>query len=146
MRYQRAEPPARLNGHEAASRFFAHCFEEPRPAKGTKGDNGACQDGERLWVAHLDAEARCMQLSSHDGGAESVDLPVREIINDAARLGSAGIVLAHNHPSGDASPSEADCRATRRLALAAEAIDLAIVDHLIFGAGECRSFRRMGLL
>lgn len=87
-----------------------------------------------------------MHLASHDGGPESVDLPVRDIISDAARLGSAGIVLAHNHPSGDASPSDADCRATRRLARAAEAIDLAIVDHLVFGAGECRSFRRMGLL
>ncbi|MEO5810068.1 MAG: JAB domain-containing protein [Sphingomicrobium sp.] len=146
MRYQRAEPPARLNGHDAASRFFAHCFESSPPANGATSDNKARHDAERLWVAHPDAEARCMQLSSHDGGPESVDLPVRDIINDAARLGSAGIVLAHNHPSGDASPSEADCRATRRLALAAEAIDLAIVDHLVFGAGECRSFRRMGLL
>ncbi len=146
MRYQRAERPARLNGHEAASRFFAHCFEESHPAKGARGASKADDQAERLWVAHLDAEARCMQVSSHEGGPESVELPVRDIINDAARLGSAGIVLAHNHPSGDASPSDADCRATRRLTLAAEAIDLAIVDHLIFGAGECRSFRRMGLL
>ncbi|QNN64313.1 hypothetical protein H9L12_08135 [Sphingomonas rhizophila] len=135
MRIQRAESPARLNGHEAARRFFAQCLSEP----------GASTQ-ERLWVAHLDQEARCMQLSSHDGGVGEVEMPVRDIIRDAARLGSAGVVLAHNHPSGDARPSEADCRATRRLALAAEAIDLMVVDHLIFGDSDCTSLRRMGLL
>jgi DNA repair protein RadC len=60
--------------------------------------------------------------------------------------GSAGIILAHNHPSGDSTPSESDCRATRRLACAAEALDCAIVDHLVFAGGDCSSFRRMGLL
>ena len=135
MRYQRAESPARLDGLDAARRFFAHCFAE---------DGSAAR--ERLGVAHLDGEARCMGLSSHDGGAGDVNLPVRDIIRDAARLGSSGVVLAHNHPSGDARPSEADRRATRRLALAAEAIDLAVVDHLVFAGSSCSSFRRLGLL
>lgn len=134
MRYQRAEPPARLNGHEAAERFFADCF-----ARGKAGE-------ERLWIAHVDQQARCLHLTSHAGGPDRVDIPVRDIISDAARLGSAGVLLAHNHPSGDSRPSAADCRATRRLATAGEAIDLTIVDHLVFGASDCRSFRRMGLL
>lgn len=73
-------------------------------------------------------------------------MPVRDIIVDAARLGSAGVVLAHNHPSGDARPSGADCRATRKLARAAEALDLAVIDHLIFAGRDCSSMRRMGLL
>jgi DNA repair protein RadC len=55
-------------------------------------------------------------------------------------------VLAHNHPSGDSTPSEADCRATRRLASAAEALDCAILDHLVFGGKECSSLRALGLL
>ena len=59
---------------------------------------------------------------------------------------SAGIVLAHNHPSGDARPSDSDCRATRRLATAAEALDCTLVDHLIFAGDDCTSLRRMGLL
>ena len=58
-----------------------------------------------------------------------------------------GILLAHNHPSGDPTPSAADCRATRTLARAAEAIDLAVVDHMIFAKrNQCQSMRRMGLL
>lgn len=101
---------------------------------------------EQLWVAHLDDDAQCLKLTGHRGSTVSVGLPVREILRDATKLGSAGIVLAHNHPSGDPSPSAEDRRATRSLALAAEAIDLAVVDHLVFADGQCRSFRRMGYL
>ena len=135
MRIQRAETPARLDGLAAAEAFFAHCFMTP-----------AARSIERLWVAHLDDEANCLKLTSHGGDRTAVGLPVREILRDAATLGSAGVVLAHNHPSGDSSPSPQDCRATRSLARAAEAIDLAVVDHLVFAAGDCRSLRRMGLL
>lgn len=134
MRFQRAEHPAILNGQEAARRFFAACFTPEKDAQ------------ERLWVAHVDAAARCLHLGCYEGEPESVELPVRDIIIDAARLGSAGILLAHNHPSGDARPSRADCSAMQRLARASEAIDLTILDHLIFAGKECRSMRRMGLL
>ena len=134
MRYERTQPPARLEGHDAARRFFAGCF----------GD--APKADETLWVAHIDRNALCIQLSSHSGGPERVPLPVRQIIRDAARLGSAGVVLAHNHPSGDPRPSEEDCRATRQLAAAGEALDLTVVDPLVFAGAECSSCRRMGLL
>ena len=135
MRYQRVESPALLNGHEAARRFFASCFEPEDAAT------------ERLWVAHLDRTAQCIHLDHFEGEAASVGLPVRSIVADAARLGSVGVVLAHNHPSGDAQPSEADCRATRALSQAGEAIDLTVLDHLVFAAdGQCHSMRRMGLL
>jgi len=135
MRYQRVESPALLNGHEAARRFFSSCFRQEDQA------------AERLWVAHLDQSAQCIQLDRFEGEAASVGLPVRSIMADAVRLGSAGVVLAHNHPSGDARPSKHDCQATRALSQAGEAIDLTVLDHLIFaGDGECRSMRRMGLL
>jgi DNA repair protein RadC len=134
MRLQRAESPALLNGHEAARRFFASHLAAAEPSR------------ERLWVAHVDEATRCLHVARYEGDLNSVDIPVREIIVDAARLGSAGVVLAHNHPSGDARPSEADHLATRKLARAGEAIDLTILDHLIFAGGECSSMRRMGLL
>jgi len=59
---------------------------------------------------------------------------------------SAAIVLAHNHPSGDPRPSESDMRATRKLAAAAEALDCAVLDHLVFGEREVSSLRQMGHL
>ena len=123
-----------LNGHDAARRFFSACFRAEADPR------------ERLWVAHVDSAARCLHVECYEGEFESVEMPVREIIIDAARLGSAGIVLAHNHPGGDPRPSKADCRATRKLVRAGEAIDLALLDHLIFAGRECRSMRRLGLL
>ena len=135
MRYQRAESPALLNGPEAARRFFASCF--------TAEDRSR----ERLWVAHPDESAQCIHLERYEGDRWATDLPVRSILKDAARLGSSGVVLAHNHPSGDPAPSTADCRATRQLARAGESLDLTILDHLIFaGSSACSSMRRMGLL
>ena len=134
MFHQRAESPLRLDGLEQARRFFTGCMAETDPAQ------------EYLWVAHVDQDASCLHLSRHAGGAASADLPIRVIIADAARHGSKGLILAHNHPSGDPSPSAADKRITRRLALVGEAMDVAILDHLVLAGGECRSMRQMGLL
>lgn len=133
MQFQRAELPAHLNGYEAARRFFSSCFRDP----------GA---RERLWVAHVDSAARCLHVECYEGEPEWVDMPVRAIVVDAARLESAGLVLAHNHPSGDSRPSDADCRATRKLVRAGEALDLAVLDHLIFAGQNCSSMRQLGLL
>ena len=134
MRYQRADHPLKLDGLAAAKAFFSGCLAESDPAR------------ETLWVAHVDNQARCLHLTSHEGDESGARFPLRDIIADAAKHGSAGIVLAHNHPSGDARPSESDCRATRRLASAAEALDCAVLDHLVFGGDDCTSFRRLGLL
>ena len=134
MRYQRAELPLKLNGLPAAREFFAGCLADSDPTS------------ESLRVAHVDEEARCLHLSRHEGDESGADFPLRQIIADAAARHSAGIVLAHNHPSGDARPSDSDCRATRRLAAAAEALDCTVIDHLIFGGGECSSLRRLGYL
>jgi len=134
MFHQRAESPLRLNGLEQARRFFTGCLADADPER------------EHLWVAHVDDEARCLHLSRHDGDTDCTDLPIREIVTDAARHGSKGLILAHNHPSGDPCPSSSDKRITRRLALVGEAMDVAILDHIVLAGGECRSMRQMGLL
>lgn len=134
MRHQRAEFPLKLDGIAAARTFFAGCFAEDDPAR------------ERLWVAHVDRNANCLRLTHHDGDEFGTDFPLRSIIADAAVHGSCGIVLAHNHPSGDCTPSNADKRATARLACAAEALGCAVLDHLVFGKTGYTSFRQLGLL
>jgi DNA repair protein RadC len=134
MLQQRAESPLRLNGLDQARRFFAGCLAEADPRL------------EHVWVAHVDDHARCLHLTRHDGHADGAELPIREIIADAARHGTKGLILAHNHPSGDPSPSANDKRITRRLAVVGEAMDVAILDHLVIAGGECRSMRQMGLL
>jgi len=74
-------------------------------------------------------------------------MPIRAIIEDAFRLGTVGLIVAHNHPSGNPNPSEADLAATKELAATAGSLGIQLHDHLIFGAGgDCRSFRALGLL
>ncbi len=134
MRYQRAELALKLDGLAAAREFFAGCLADGDPTR------------ESLWVAHVDDDAHCVHLSRYNGDETGADFPLRDIIADAAEHCSAGIVLAHNHPSGDARPSDSDCRSTRRLATAAEALDCTVLDHLVFAGCECSSLRRMGYL
>jgi DNA repair protein RadC len=134
MRYQRAELPLKLDGLNAAREFFAGCMADVDPSI------------ENLWVAHVDEQARCVHLTRHCGDETGTDFPLRQIIADAAVHGSAGLVLAHNHPSGDARPSESDFRVTRRLATAAEALDCTVLDHLVFAGSECSSLRQLGYL
>jgi DNA repair protein RadC len=134
MRHQRAAQPLKLDGLEAARTFFAGCFAQSDPAR------------ECLWVAHVDCESNCLHVSRHEGDGRSADFPLRGIVRDAALHGSAGILLAHNHPSGDVRPSQADCVATRRLTIVAEAMGCRVQDHLVFGETEFSSLRQLGLL
>ena len=134
MRYQRAELPLKLDGLAAARDFFAGCLAESSARR------------ESLWVAHLDEDAHCLHVTCHEGDESGAEFPLRQIIADAAHHGSAGIILAHSHPSGDARPSDSDCRTTRRLAMAADALDCTVLDHLVFAGCECTSLRRLGYL
>jgi len=134
MRYQRADSPLKLDRLGAARAFFAGCFADTKP------------DRESLWVAHLDQEARCVHLSRYPGDQAGADFPIRQIMWEAVANESAAILLAHNHPSGDPRPSHRDCRETRKLASAAEALDCTILDHLVFAGDDCTSFRQLGLL
>jgi DNA repair protein RadC len=95
----------------------------------------------------LDADGRILGISaSADGDAVSIGLPLREIVRDAIMLGARALILAHNHPSGDPTPSRADKAATRRLVDIVGGLDIRLLDHIVFAGEHCRSFRHMGLL
>jgi DNA repair protein RadC len=102
---------------------------------------------EKLAVAHLDKGGAIIALREREGSlVGEIDLPIREMLVEALKLGSAGLILAHNHPSGDPSPSRNDIHATRMLAAAGRALEIPLLDHLIFAGDKCASFREMGLL
>ena len=102
--------------------------------------------GETLAVLYLDAGGGRIALDQRAVAADAIALPIREILHAALNHDAAGLVVAHNHPSGDPRPSPADIEATRRLAETAATLGILLHDHLIFAAGECRSFRELGLL
>lgn len=70
----------------------------------------------------------------------------REVITRVIELGSAAVILAHNHPSGCLTPSSSDRAVTKKLQTALEAIDVAVLDHLIIGGREHYSFADNRLL
>jgi DNA repair protein RadC len=70
----------------------------------------------------------------------------REIVKRALELSASSLILVHNHPSGDPSPSQADIVMTREIVSAAKALRIAVHDHLIVGRGGTISFKSMGLL
>jgi DNA repair protein RadC len=107
----------------------------------------AAAEAERIVVIHVDPDQNLLGMTVEGAGeADDVALPVAAIAASALRLGADGIVVAHNHPSGNPEPSEADREATRRLADALRSIGVRLVDHLVFGGGETKSFRAMGLV
>jgi DNA repair protein RadC len=70
----------------------------------------------------------------------------REIVKRALELGASALILAHNHPSGDPSPSRADIEMTRDVVDAAKALKIAVHDHVIVGRSGHSSFKALGLL
>jgi len=103
--------------------------------------------GERIAVLHLGVERRVLGCDeSPVAPGDSAPLPIRDILAAALKRDAYGLVIAHNHPSGDPRPSAADIAATRRLARAAATLGIRLHDHLIFAGADCRSFRELGLL
>ena len=70
----------------------------------------------------------------------------REVLKRALELGSTAIILAHNHPSGDPTPSQSDIAMTNQIITAAKAVDISIHDHLIIGRKNIASFKSLGLM
>jgi DNA repair protein RadC len=70
----------------------------------------------------------------------------REVVKQALAVNAAAVILAHNHPSGVAEPSQADERITRRLKSALELVDIRLLDHLVIGDGASTSLASRGML
>lgn len=75
------------------------------------------------------------------GTCSAVIISPREIFREALRHGAASVIVYHNHPSGDPTPSREDVSLTKRLRVSGESIGVIMVDHIIIGAGEYYSFR-----
>ena len=80
------------------------------------------------------------------GTVDHVPVYPREVIKRALELGATALILVHNHPSGDPTPSDGDIAMTKELIKAAKALDVLIHDHIIIGKSGHTSFKSMGLL
>lgn len=80
------------------------------------------------------------------GTIDSAPAYPREVCRRALDVGAASIILVHNHPSGDPTPSGADVELTRRIQAAAKTLNISVFDHLVVTRGQILSFRSRGLL
>ena len=80
------------------------------------------------------------------GTIDHVPVYPREVVKRALELNASAIILVHNHPSGDPTPSDADITVTRLIEEAARALSITLHDHLIIGAADEFSFRSAGYL
>lgn len=102
---------------------------------------------EEFHVLFLNAKSYLIKdLKLFRGTVDKSAVYPREIIKHALECGAAGIVLAHNHPSGDATPSMSDVEVTKHITKAAEIINISIIDHIIVGKYDIKSFRNLNLL
>ncbi|RZV38912.1 MAG: JAB domain-containing protein [Chromatiales bacterium] len=108
-------------------------------------------------LRHLDHELFCClfldnrhRVLSFDelfrGTIDGTSVYPREVVKEALAVNAAAVILAHNHPSGVAEPSQADERITKRLKSALELVDIRLLDHLIIGDGRATSLASRGLL
>lgn len=111
----------------------------------------------RTTMAHRDTEQfRILFLDNKNvviadeeqsrGTVNHVPVYPREVVKRALELNASALILVHNHPSGDPSPSDADILMTDTIVVACKAIDVRVHDHVIIGKSAENSFRSLGLL
>ncbi|MBC3216990.1 DNA repair protein RadC [Serratia fonticola] len=103
------------------------------------------QERELFMVMYLDNQHRLIECETlFTGTLGSVSVYPREIARQALTYNAASLILAHNHPSGMAEPSQADRSLTDKVIAALLLIDVRVLDHLVIGHGESVSFAERG--
>ena len=101
---------------------------------------------EQLVIAFLAENGEVLGVFHQAGDPGSVELPIRRIVANALLHDARGLLMAHNHPSGDPTPSRIDVTATQALAAVMLPLGLKLHDHLVRAGDEWRSLVAMELL
>lgn len=102
---------------------------------------------EEFWVAYLNHQNKV--IAHHclsKGGITSATVDLRLLLKKALEVGATGLLLAHNHPTGNLHPSDADLSLTKKIKVAAQAIDIQLLDHLIVSENGYFSFADENIL
>lgn len=146
---------ARLLACVEMSRRAGRPLVDDRPVISTPDDVvGICgpqlrgADREHFWTLALNTKNRLIRIIEVSVGSLSASIVhPRELFKDALRASAASVVLVHNHPSGDPTPSGADIQLTRRLVKAGDVLGVEVLDHVVIGDnGEHASLRDLGLM
>ncbi len=101
---------------------------------------------EHLNVLLLDTKNRVVKNHNlYIGSLNTSVVRVGELFREAIRANSAGVIIVHNHPSGDPTPSAEDVKVTRQIVSAGKVLDIPVLDHLVIGRGRFISLKERGL-
>ncbi len=101
---------------------------------------------EMVAVAYLDPNRRLLGKRHVVGRRDQVAISIRTVAVDALGFGAVGVVIAHNHPSGDATPSARDVAFTQALAAGLRTLEMVLLDHLVIAGKQATSLRAMGVV
>lgn len=123
------------------------CLGSPQAARDYFRLHFASLPYEVFLVAYLDSQMRVIAVEEASRGTVSqTSVYPREVVRQALKYNASGLMVCHQHPSGDGTPSRADEALTGAIKSALLLVDVRLVDHLVFAAGEFVSFAEKGLL
>ncbi len=106
----------------------------------------ALLEQEQMRVILLDTRNRVQGIHTiYQGSLNTTMVRIAELFREAIRANCAGIIVVHNHPSGDPAPSPDDVAVTRAIVQAGKLLDIDVLDHLVIGAGKFVSLKERGL-
>jgi len=107
----------------------------------------ARETNEQFRVLFLDRKNKLLRDEVQNRGTvDHAPVYPREVVKRALELGASSLILVHNHPSGDPTPSASDIEMTKQIVEAAKTLDLTVHDHLIIGRNGHASLRQLGLM
>ena len=155
---ERGVGKARASAIEAAIEVGRRLAAETLPARDLLNEPALVKDylrrtrgdgtQERTGALYLNARNRLLRDDPeiYRGTLDRAVVEPRELLKRALLSNAAALIVYHNHPSGDPTPSREDREFTRRLASAADLVGLRLLDHVVVGRDGCVSFREAGLL
>lgn len=133
-----------FSAHNNSNRLF---FNNTETAQAFFESKMSFLESEEVHVALLDTKNRLM---AHDvicrGGIDNITFVAKEMFRLAVRINASGVIIAHNHPSGDAVPSKEDVATTMKLIECGRTIGISILDHIVVGKGCSFSMINEGLI
>ena len=123
------------------------CFADPQTIADYYMEDLRHKEQEHLLLLLLDVKSKLLgEKILFTGSINASIISPREIYLEALKYHAAGIILLHNHPSGDPTPSMADRRATKKIQEAGSLLDIPLLDHIVIGDKQYVSFHEKGYL
>ena len=149
-RYEQAKPEQVLEAAQLivdARMQRGMSFSDPNAACAFFRDKLGSREREVFVASMLDTRYRLIEyVELFFGTIDGAEVHPREVARCALRLNAAAVIVAHNHPSGEVTPSSADRAVTARLKQALALLDIRLLDHVIVGGSESLSLARQGFL